>query len=169
MRQKTGSTHLSPEGLSCTSPTSWQRWLLGVPWQPDIPWVRPTYPSCWGRRGPSSRPSARWLFAGYLRRCSHLLVIGMHQAFLCNRARDRSVSIVHRRFYNRLTVSPFVRSIRRCTWFQLYADTFTRVNFLWFKNLFPIVLSKRCEKAASFRFDKSMLIGIDRWLVFPVF
>lgn len=136
-----GSTHLSPEGLSYTSPTSWQRWLLGVPWQPDTPWARPTYPSCWGRRGLSSRPSARWLFAGYLRRCSHLLVIGMHQAFLCNRARDRSVSIVRRRLYNRLlAVSSVVRSIRRYTWFRLHIDTFTRVNFLSYKNLFYIVL-----------------------------
>lgn len=85
-RQKeTGSTHLSPEELSCTSPASWLQWLQDAPWQPDTPWARPTCPSCWGRRGPSSRPSARWLFAGYLRRCSHLLVIGMHQAFLCNR------------------------------------------------------------------------------------
>lgn len=99
---RTGSTHLSPEEFSCTSPASWLRWLPGVLSQPDTPWARPTCPSCWARRGPNSQPSARWLFAGYLRRCSHLLVIGVQQAFLCNRTWS-----IRRSYYLRRSRSRF--------------------------------------------------------------
>lgn len=84
-------THLSPKEPSCTSPISSPRWLPDVPWQLDTPWARPTCLSYSGRRDPNSRPSVRWLFAGYLRRCSHLLVIGMYHACLRNRTVNQSI------------------------------------------------------------------------------
>lgn len=116
--RQTGSTHLSPEELSCTFLASWLRWPQDAPWQPDTPWARPTCPFCWGRRGPSSRPSARWLFAGYLRRCSHLLVIGMHQAFLCNRT---VIDLVDRSAVLPTAQTRFSFPQPGCTRFRLHA------------------------------------------------
>ena len=85
------NSYLSREGLSCISPASSLRSLPAWSWPLDIPWERPTCPSCWGRTGLSSPPIARWLFVGYLRQCSYLLVIGMRQAFFRIRPRnDRS-------------------------------------------------------------------------------
>lgn len=105
------NSYLSREGLSCISPAASPRSLPAWSWPLDIPWERPTCPSCWGRTGPSSPPIVRWLFVGYLRQCSYLLVIGMRQAFICIRPGtidrpDRSfrrTSIVWARLTRRLT------------------------------------------------------------------
>lgn len=91
------NSYLSREGPSCISPVSSPRSLPAWSWPRDTPSGRPTCLSCWGRTGPSSPPIARWLFVGYLRQCSYLLVIEMRQAFF--RIRSGTIDRPDRSFH----------------------------------------------------------------------